>query len=347
MNLQRRSLRWNMEFSVSNLVFLVLINLFLLKETECALRIRDLVVPSVVQNGTKSSIVLDCDYEFEGPSAKDGLVVKWFFNNNPTPVYQWIVGKKPQAFGLFKSKLNLNYRASPDEAKTYRAMQIMNPTIELSGEYMCLVSNFETEKSEVKKMTVLVEQKKINLVVDGTIDNKTEKVTKIRINCEVDDVYPEPELSIKMDGKVLSSKVDKDQNDTTDLYNIDAFVVLDVKTLKSPTVSFDCQLTIPEANYTANEYENYELDIFTTTTEVASTTTTTDWPTTSTTTDLPTTSTTDFSTTTDQIETTTEPGSVEEQRDEGAEDAASGLNLLGLPLLLLITMSIASSFGSL
>lgn len=31
---------------------------------------------------------------------------------------------------------------------------ILNPTIELTGEYMCLVSNFENEVSEKEEMTV-------------------------------------------------------------------------------------------------------------------------------------------------------------------------------------------------
>ncbi|KAI5704720.1 hypothetical protein M8J75_008118 [Diaphorina citri] len=283
-------------------------------ETECVLSIRDLVVPSVVQNGTKSSIVLDCDYEFEDPSAKEGLVVKWFFNNNPTPVYQWIVGKKPQAFGIFKNKLNLGHRASTDDFKVYRAMQIMNPTIELSGEYMCLVSNFENEKSEVKKMTVFVKEKGIDLIIDETIDNKTEKANKIRIKCEVDDVYPEPNMTIRMDDRELDAVVQRQQNDTTDLYSIEAFVELDVKTLKSASITFDCILSIPEANYTAHEYEDYQINILTTTTELDSTTSTTEYPT-STTTDMTTTTTDVTSTTTDLSETTT--FSSDEPNDQG------------------------------
>lgn len=248
-----------MMFSVSNLVILVLISLVLFKETECVLEIRNLVVPEVVQNGTKSSIVLDCDYELDDPSAKDGLVVKWFFRNNPTPVYQWIVGKKPQAFGLFKSRLNLSHRASNEETKAHRAMMILNPTIELTGEYMCLVSNFESEKSEVKNMTVFVKEDKIDLIIDETIDNRTEKASKIRIKCEVEDVFPEPDMVIRVDGKVINAEINKEQNETTDLFDIEAFVVLDVKTLKS-AVTFDCELSIDDADYTAHNFVDYEVN---------------------------------------------------------------------------------------
>lgn len=46
-----------------------------------------------------------------------------------------------------------------------------------------------------------MKEKGIDLIIDETIDNKTERANKIRIKCEVEDVYPEPELSIKLDGK--------------------------------------------------------------------------------------------------------------------------------------------------
>lgn len=251
-----------MLFSLSNLVLLFLFNLLLSKETECKLSIRDLNVPPVVQNGTKSSIVLDCDYDFEDKSDRQGLVVKWYFKNNPTPVYQWIVGNKPQAFGIFKNRLNLGYKASTDEAKQFRAMMILNPTIELTGEYMCLVSNFENEVSEKEEMTVWVKEKGIDLIIDETIDNKTERANKIRIKCEVEDVYPEPELSIKLDGKVANAEVSKTQNDSTDLYSIEAFIVLDVKSIRSPdsTVDIGCELNIANANYTVTKVDTYEVN---------------------------------------------------------------------------------------
>lgn len=54
--------------------------------------------------------------------------------------------------------------------------------------------------------------------------------------------------------------VQRQQNDTTDLYSIEAFVELDVKTLKSASITFDCILSIPEANYTAHEYEDYQIN---------------------------------------------------------------------------------------
>jgi hypothetical protein len=43
--------------------------------------------------------VLDCEYTLAPEEEGAGLVVKWFFNSQPAPVYQWIPGKKPQVKG--------------------------------------------------------------------------------------------------------------------------------------------------------------------------------------------------------------------------------------------------------
>jgi hypothetical protein len=118
------------------------------------------VLPLVIRNGTVNNVVLDCDYALndddyatneKNPGA---LVVKWFFNNDPAPVYQWIHSKKPQGLGVLNGKLNLEYRISDDNATMYRALQIINPTTELSGEYKCTVSTFDDERSQTRKMII-------------------------------------------------------------------------------------------------------------------------------------------------------------------------------------------------
>lgn len=63
-----------------------------------AVQITQLFVPEEVRNGTTEAAVLDCQYSLAPAdlSVTSGLVVKWFFNNGPAPVYQWIPGQKPQ-----------------------------------------------------------------------------------------------------------------------------------------------------------------------------------------------------------------------------------------------------------
>lgn len=118
--------------------------------------ITDLQVPPVVKNGTNHAVILDCLYTLsaEELSADSGLVVKWFFNKSPNPVYQWIHNQKPQGLGVLKGRLWLDYKASNNNATAYRALYILNPTVELSGEYKCVVSTNADEDFSIKRMIV-------------------------------------------------------------------------------------------------------------------------------------------------------------------------------------------------
>lgn len=114
-------------------------------------------VPASVRNGTTAGALLDCEYTLRPDETRDesGLVVKWFFDNGPAPVYQWIPSQgKPQDLGILKGKLKLDYRASNHKATMHRALYIVNPTTDLSGEYKCSVSTFQDEDFMIKKMIV-------------------------------------------------------------------------------------------------------------------------------------------------------------------------------------------------
>ena len=125
------------------------------------IQITDLRVPTAVRNNSGSAALLDCDYSLKSAESSgdrySGLVVKWFFNNGPSPVYQWISGQKPQGLGILKGKLDLSHRASDHIATMHRALYIRNPTTELSGEYKCVVSTFDDEDFMTKKMVVFGE----------------------------------------------------------------------------------------------------------------------------------------------------------------------------------------------
>ncbi|GFG32954.1 hypothetical protein Cfor_07065, partial [Coptotermes formosanus] len=122
------------------------------------IQITDLRVPPAVRNNSGSAALLDCEYTLKPTEVAgnkfSGLVVKWYFNEGPSPVYQWIPGQKPQDLGILKGRLNLSHRASNHDASMHRALFISNPTTELSGEYKCVVSTFDDEDFMTKKMVV-------------------------------------------------------------------------------------------------------------------------------------------------------------------------------------------------
>lgn len=78
--------------------------------------------------------------------------MKWFLNDEV--VYQWIPPQKPQSLGQLQNKLDLSYKATNDPKTVYRAMKIVNPTVNMAGEYKCFVSTIADEDSSYKKMIV-------------------------------------------------------------------------------------------------------------------------------------------------------------------------------------------------
>lgn len=103
-----------------------------------------------MENNSAEPAILDCNYSLR-PDDTD-LVLKWYLNE--AVVYQWIPPQKPQALGIMKNKLNLTYQATGDPKTVHRAMQIINPTTDVAGEYKCFVSTFADEDFSMKNMIV-------------------------------------------------------------------------------------------------------------------------------------------------------------------------------------------------
>ena len=115
-------------------------------------------MPDLVKPSTKF-VILDCNYELEDPSlslAKVGLVVKWYLNGYSNMVYQWIPPKSPQGHGVLKDNLNLDYTITNEPYTKHRALYIINPTANFTGDYTCQVSSIihEGDASKNALMTV-------------------------------------------------------------------------------------------------------------------------------------------------------------------------------------------------
>lgn len=55
---------------------------------------------------------------------------------------------------MLKGRLRLEHRASKKNGTAHRALYILQPTTELSGEYKCAVSTFHEEDFMIKRMLV-------------------------------------------------------------------------------------------------------------------------------------------------------------------------------------------------
>jgi len=116
-------------------------------------KLENLVVPPVIQNGTQDHVILDCPYTLH-QSERDGIVLKWYLNSKTVPIYQWIPPSHPQGLGSMRHKISLDYEISRDPFKRHRALYIVDPTVEMSGEYTCKVSTLENEASSSSTMVV-------------------------------------------------------------------------------------------------------------------------------------------------------------------------------------------------
>ncbi|KAF4525129.1 hypothetical protein B566_EDAN005071 [Ephemera danica] len=153
------------------------VNTFYEHGSSAGVQIKELKVPPLVLNGSGNAVTLDCEYSLE-PRELTGnsLVVKWFHNNVPAPVYQWIPPLPPQDLGVLRGRLDLSYGASTNKTNK-NGLRIINPTTELSGEYKCSISTFEAEDFMIKRMIVFVyrpacgQRKDIKLIREKSVDD--------------------------------------------------------------------------------------------------------------------------------------------------------------------------------
>lgn len=74
---------------------------------------------------------------------------------------------------------------------SYRALNILNPSKNLTGVYSCLVITDQSEDEQKANLTIIQPGKPL-VFKQTTSDDGNE----IGVSCFVEDAYPEPELSI-------------------------------------------------------------------------------------------------------------------------------------------------------
>ncbi|XP_039282641.1 uncharacterized protein LOC111055930 isoform X2 [Nilaparvata lugens] len=206
-------------------------------------RITRLTVPSAVINGSEG-IDIQCDYRLS--IGDSGLVLKWFLNGNPQPVYQWIHGKHPQLMGELRHRFSRSSRGP-------NAVHILNPTTDLAGEYQCLVSTFRTEDYSSKTMVVFVPEREMSF------EQIYHEISGVDFCCKVSGIYPEPVLILYRELreiKVPLKMVAINKTIENGLYTLVSKATLQEEELYTTTVIF-CELQIPGTNYTKQKTSVY------------------------------------------------------------------------------------------
>lgn len=153
-----------------------------------SVQITRLTMPRWVENGTEESVVLDCEYDLSDGDSH--IFIKWFLNNDPEPIYQWIpeLGTRVASTKI-RERLNWDYTVSPSNVYTkYRALNIIRPTTELSGRYACTVTSLIGQDIQDQVMIVYAPPKRFEF-------NFTRPSSDlINFTCEAEGVYPLPRL---------------------------------------------------------------------------------------------------------------------------------------------------------
>ncbi|EFN84903.1 hypothetical protein EAI_04772 [Harpegnathos saltator] len=228
--------------------------------------IKSINVPAAVKICEIDHVILDCDYELENTS-RMGLVVKWFLDSDKL-VYQWIHGRDPLAAESVEKYIDLTYKASDDPYTEYRAMKLNKPGVELTGDYTCVISTFEDEKTANASMVIYATEEIFNF----GYTKKTIKEDKdgLEATCMAKGLYPQPTLDIS-----VKDFLDKQATKPTvtvredGLYDILSRIELLDEELPEATVTLECTLGIPRANYSVSQMTVYNSGTATTTSATA------------------------------------------------------------------------------
>ncbi|XP_014220511.1 uncharacterized protein LOC106648272 [Trichogramma pretiosum] len=238
-----RTVNMHRLFNDSALLCRVFLLTLLLISEVISISITKVDIPYVVRAGSPDPVVLDCNYDL-GNSKTQGLVIKWFVNQDV--LYQWIHGKNPAGSDEFQKYIDASYRASNDTRSEYRAVKLVRPGHELSGNIKCIISTIFDEVEAVRKMLVYSPEKVLR--IHQPMMNET--TNRLIVSCSAEDLFPKPRIIIYWNRKPIKYQEQRYKNKTDGRYSAEAVGVLEADKVKLPAL-FRCEVSIPEANYTS------------------------------------------------------------------------------------------------
>ncbi|XP_041782065.1 uncharacterized protein LOC121598823 isoform X5 [Anopheles merus] len=215
-----------------------------------AVKIINLKVPSTYlldqTSKTPDPLILDCEYEVD--ESEKGFVLKWLLDGQP--VYQWIPSKNPFPFQSFKNRVDTSYVVSQEHLHKHRAMAIIKPLANFTGEYMCIVQTYASIDRKSAKLKIIVRESKFDLSYYLNGDGY------ITVDCHARDISPLPELQIRINYELFETENLKSVQGENGLYNVSISGRIRKDQLESPAM-IECLLSIPETNYNKRRSTTY------------------------------------------------------------------------------------------
>uniref|UniRef100_A0AAG5DSZ7 Ig-like domain-containing protein n=1 Tax=Anopheles atroparvus TaxID=41427 RepID=A0AAG5DSZ7_ANOAO len=195
---------------------------------------------------TPDPLILDCEYEVD--ENEKGFVLKWLLDGQP--VYQWIPSKNPFPFQSFKNRVDTSYVVSQEHLHKHRAMAIIKPLANFTGEYSCIVQTYASIDRRAAKLKIIVRESKFDL---SYYSNGNGEVT---VDCHARDISPLPKLQIRINHEQFATENLKSVQGENGLYNVSISGTLRKDQLESPA-QIECLLAIPETNYNKRRSTTY------------------------------------------------------------------------------------------
>lgn len=100
-------------------------------------------------------ILLDCDYQYER-NEDSRLTVRWFRDKEAEPFYQWLPELNSRHFAdWIRPLVDQNFVSDPlDPMKRYRSLLVRRLSMNLTGQYTCLVSSLAGQDHKQASLTV-------------------------------------------------------------------------------------------------------------------------------------------------------------------------------------------------
>ena len=227
----------------------LLLVLLLLHSTH-SVSITLLSVPRGVQLGT-DSVILDCQYTYKDTEA-DQLRVRWFYNQDPSPFFQWMAGtmdSKPQVIGsMFEDKIDLSYMVTTDQHTRHRAIMINQPSIEMAGTYRCVVDTVTSEAVAEANMLVYSPVKETQFTQKRLGD------WKVNVSCQFSGVYPVPDVRLSL-GSVQLVEDGRHTHGGHHGYHVAVWKLFVMEDLARDThVRLGCRMVLPGTGYVISLY---------------------------------------------------------------------------------------------
>jgi len=156
---------------------------------ECV-HILGLWVPPTLENGSQSSAVLDCVYNYTQQDS-GSLEVKWYWRHGLQPIYQWLPPNPPQVLApTFLDHLVPEFSVTENNFTRHRALNLVNLDTSLSGVYSCRVSSNHGDSFRSAPLNIFAKPKRTDFYVEKTKDGEA------NLTCLAGSSYPQPRLRI-------------------------------------------------------------------------------------------------------------------------------------------------------